>query len=232
MPPVMNPPKMDPPRAELRLSMICVFLVAIAASVPLLDMPIYALVQSQPMWLHLLMRSLSRLGDSSWSIPLSAVFAAAFAIIAGRLSGRHADAARIWRNKSLFVLSALVVSGLATMALKGVIGRARPGIAGINDNLAFSHFTHSSNWASFPSGHTTTAVALALSLGLIFPRARAGLLGIAALVGLSRIVLGVHWFSDTLAGGLVAYLVVGLLAAQFRPGFRGQPQNRFLLDGV
>lgn len=54
---------------------------------------------------------------------------------------------------------------------------------------------------SFPSGHTITAFAVALSLGSYYPALLPGLLFCAASVALSRILLGMHFLSDVVAGG-------------------------------
>ncbi|WP_394437564.1 phosphatase PAP2 family protein [Streptomyces sp. SGAir0957] len=84
--------------------------------------------------------------------------------------------------------------------------------------------THASGWA-FPSGHTTTA---ALTAGLLIvavlvrdPRGRTMLCATigcwAALVGLTRVYLGVHWFTDVLGGWLLALGWLGVsLAATVR----------------
>jgi undecaprenyl-diphosphatase len=53
---------------------------------------------------------------------------------------------------------------------------------------------------SFPSGHTITAFAVAVSLGLFFPALLSGLLFCAASVGVSRVLLGMHFPTDVLAG--------------------------------
>src|SRR5271170_399757 len=56
---------------------------------------------------------------------------------------------------------------------------------------------------SFPSGHTITAFAVAISLGTFYPAMRAELLFCAASVACSRILLGMHFLSDVVAGGLL-----------------------------
>ena len=53
---------------------------------------------------------------------------------------------------------------------------------------------------SFPSGHATLAMASAVVLAHHFPKARKLVYGLAVLVGLSRIYLGVHYLSDVLGG--------------------------------
>lgn len=83
--------------------------------------------------------------------------------------------------------------------------------------------THASGW-SFPSGHTTTAALTAgLLIGAVLVRgSRCGnalvlLIGSwGALVGISRVYLGVHWSTDVLGGWLFSMfwlcLCAGLLA--------------------
>jgi undecaprenyl-diphosphatase len=56
---------------------------------------------------------------------------------------------------------------------------------------------------SFPSGHTITAFAMALSLSVFYPVMLLGLLFCAFSVALSRILLGMHFLSDVLAGAAI-----------------------------
>ncbi len=69
---------------------------------------------------------------------------------------------------------------------------------------------------SFPSGHSITAFAVAISLGLFYPYLLTCLLAVALLVAASRIILGMHFLSDVLAGALLgvglAYASLALLA--------------------
>ena len=63
---------------------------------------------------------------------------------------------------------------------------------------------------SFPSGHSTTAFAVALSLGSFYPEIMPVLLVLAANVAISRVVVGMHFLSDVLvgsgAGALLGYV--------------------------
>jgi undecaprenyl-diphosphatase len=56
---------------------------------------------------------------------------------------------------------------------------------------------------SFPSGHTITAFAMALALSAFYPVMLLGLLFCAFSVALSRILLGMHFLSDVLAGAAI-----------------------------
>lgn len=104
-------------------------------------------------------------------------------------------------RREIFAFLATVFVGITLLVnvTKVVVDRSRPDIRRLT---GFSG-------ASFPSGHAATAAAtlaaLALVLGLgCSPRVKAALAGaaagLAAAVATTRVLLGVHWLTDVMAG--------------------------------
>jgi undecaprenyl-diphosphatase len=56
---------------------------------------------------------------------------------------------------------------------------------------------------SFPSGHTITAFAVAASISAYYPAMGGGLLFCAVSIAASRVLLGMHFLSDVVAGALI-----------------------------
>jgi len=67
---------------------------------------------------------------------------------------------------------------------------------------------------SFPSGHSTTAFAVAVSVGCFYPEIRPALLVLAGNVAVSRVVVGMHFVSDVLVGSGMGALL-GYVAFRF-----------------
>lgn len=66
---------------------------------------------------------------------------------------------------------------------------------------------------SFPSGHTLHAVSFTIIAGTAFPLLALVLVPAATLIALSRMVLGLHYPSDVLAGALLGATVAQLTMA-------------------
>jgi undecaprenyl-diphosphatase len=104
-----------------------------------------------------------------------------------------------------------LAGGLASallVPLKRRFRRRRPCEAGLHplynvrplEYLAADHF-------SFPSGHSMNAFAIATAVGLGLPALLPALLFAAASVAASRVVLGLHYVSDVLAGSLLGAVI-------------------------
>lgn len=139
-------------------------------------------------------------------------------VIRWRQAGRHIEA----------VILVVTLAGSAALGqiLKALFARPRPQV--------FPWMTAAGGW-SFPSGHTLNAVVLGGLIAWLVGRRlsgwRRGLLWVgaglwAALVGLSRIYLGVHYPSDVLAS--MALGGVCLLAALY--GYRAFSRIRLSIE--
>jgi undecaprenyl-diphosphatase len=123
----------------------------------------------------------------------------------------------LWRRPwgATFFLVAVVASGGVTQLVKVLVGRVRP-----EDILVHPDF------GSFPSGHSSNAAVIAMSLGLIFMRTWVWVAGAiyTVLMMLSRMYLGAHWLSDTVAGMLIGAGVALIVWAPF--AYRLYRENR------
>lgn len=90
-------------------------------------------------------------------------------------------------------------------AIKRRLGRERPFIC----NPAIDCGIPPLDRYSFPSGHTLHAVSFTWLLAALEPLLLPLLLPFAGLVAVSRIVLGLHYPSDVLAGALIGLLLAG-----------------------
>lgn len=102
---------------------------------------------------------------------------------------------------------AVALSWTVAEGTKFLFNRARPFVW----NTEIAPLVKTPSSSSFPSGHSATAAAGALTLSALYP-AFAPLLVLAGLlVVLSRVYLGVHYPFDVLAGSTLG-LLAGLLA--------------------
>lgn len=106
-----------------------------------------------------------------------------------------------------FFFVSTACAGILTDVLKPLLGRARPKLLTQEAFFGFRPFSLKSDWNSMPSGHTATAFAVAMALMAFFPHLKVPLFAFAFLIGLSRIVVNAHYFSDVLFGAAIGITV-------------------------
>lgn len=139
-------------------------------------------------------------------------------------TSRHAVSEAAW---------ALIVALIATTLLSRVIDRPRPFEAPANPETPIVRLIPPPHNASFPSGHTGSAVAMAAAF--VFANRRIGYVAVcvAAAIAMSRVLVGVHYPSDLLGGilmGLSAFFIVRFFHSRLRqPGLnRSAARHRHL----
>ena len=122
----------------------------------------------------------------------------------------------------VFLVTTVLGEIVLVTAVKGALDRVRPTFDPAAASLG----------PSFPSGHSATAAALWAAVALVIARRRRHLaralvigvaVGLAVAVATSRVMLGVHWLSDAVAGLAFGWAWFAVCAIAFggrllRPG--------------
>lgn len=142
-----------------------------------------------PRWFRVWMLCATRGGDGWLWYTMGLVLA-----LFGGMRGVH----------SVISASAAVATGVACFVfLKRWIRRPRPCAIAPH---CWAHLLPPDQF-SFPSGHSITAFAMAVCLGLAYPGLLAGLFFCAISIALSRVVLGMHYLSDVIVGSTIGALL-------------------------
>jgi len=158
---------------------------------------------------------------AGWPVPVLLLATTIGAAIV-RLPVAAACAAAIgWagdRRGAAMIAASTIGILIGNAGLKLIVGRARPEL--------LPHLAVETS-LSFPSGHASNAAAVYLAVGWVLVRdgARAAIvwpwmIALVATIGVSRVVLGVHWPTDVIAGWCVGagwMLVCAGLCGERRP---------------
>ena len=198
-------------KGQSRLSIVlCIgcmlFLVAVVA-----DAPVRTLAGSLDPTVIAALRIATEFGNSAWSLGIGLALLAILAV--AKRAGLESVAADLKALKSVLLLlvGSVAISGVTASLAKNLIGRLRPSTLPDASVFEFSVMAFRAGWASFPSGHATTAAACALTLAICAPRHSWAWVSIGLVAALSRAFLGVHWLSDCLAGLLLGTVVTLVL---------------------
>lgn len=107
-------------------------------------------------------------------------------------------------NRPAYARTAALVFGsfMANQVVKFIARRPRPNLPDLPP------LVHTVSNRSYPSAHATTSAAAAVSLSRVLPAAP--VLAVASSLALSRLYLGVHYPSDTVAGAALGWAVAEL----------------------
>ena len=113
------------------------------------------------------------------------------------------------RYLSFIVFLSFATSGIVTQVIKDFVSEARPALFLAKSNYPYfiDHVTLH-NFHSFPSGHATSAFALVsiIAFAVKDKKYALPLLGLATLVGYSRMYLGQHFLLDVTVGSFIGIL--------------------------
>jgi len=193
----------------------------IALSYIYIDKSVYLYFSTHAQQYEATGKILSLLGESHWYIGLGVLGTLFFGVI-------KKNTLYLWRF--LFLLYANLFSGAISLVLKLFFARYRPWkfdngegefgflVAQNSDFTLLQNIEYQitllvqgpANYSSFPSGHSTTSVAVFTYLMLLFPRYAPAWILITSASLVSRVLANDHFVSDVLAG-----VVVGSISTLF-----------------
>jgi undecaprenyl-diphosphatase len=206
------------PAAHVALALVA---AAVLIGGAMLTLDGWALAQQKrtPIWVINLFNEITDYGRSGWFLWPAGILIIALAVLAATTQrlARLTIVSLIVRLE--FIFAAVALPGLIVTIIKRLIGRVRPSVVG---PFAYVPFSWRPDYASMPSGHATTAFAVAVALGALWPRARPLLWLYALAIAASRVIIAAHYPSDVIAGaclgGFGALLIRNYFAAR-RLGF-------------
>ena len=204
-----------PPRLRLALGALAGILI-VGFAMLLLDARGFMFSGTLPLWLVDSFNELTDFGKSNWFLVPTGGLIVLAAILATPAAGRVTNLVLTSLIvRFYFIFLAIALPGLFVTILKRLIGRLRPSDAG---PFVYVPWSWTPAYASLPSGHGTTAVAAAIAIGALWPKARIAMWVYAVLILTSRVVIQAHFVSDVLAaafvGGFGAILVRNWFAAR------------------
>jgi len=147
-------------------------------------------------------------GDDFWKVvsrfgePLILIGVSGSFYLAGEIAGSTG-----MRKTALLSVESLLISSTVLYTLKWAVGRARPYTE--EGKYTFKPFNSSSDYHSFPSGHTTAAFSVASVIAHLHDSMVVDIVSysLATLVAFARPFQDKHWPSDVFFGAALGYYV-------------------------
>lgn len=165
-------------------------------------------------------KSVTHLGDGGFLLGLMTAFYASGEIF-------HKNS---MRKTALLSLESWLTTGIIVRGLKFVTGRARPWTD--ESSYTFHPFSIKSRFNSFPSGHASSAFAVATVIADQSKKVSIDILvySLAALVAVSRVHIDKHWASDVFVGSSIGYFVAKKICVLDRERKTGKVHLSFQLS--
>jgi len=148
---------------------------------------------------------ITRLGSSSWYFVIS-IIGFSVVYLNNKFGFKKVEKHKKISNFFISSFFYILVVGIVTQVLKHIVGRPRPNHTNFEDSFGFNFFTLDSNFHSFPSGHSSTIFIVCFILVSTFPKLKYFFYLLAAVIALSRVVVGAHFFTDIVAGAILALI--------------------------
>ncbi len=201
---------------NIKIELVILFLISISIFIsPSLDYKIYYFFNVinkdvENVFLKDFFVQITKLGDSSWYFAIS-VIGFVFFYLNNKFKVFALNKSEKLINFFFTTFFYILAVGIVTQVLKHIVGRPRPNHSSFDNTFEFNFFNLNSNYHSFPSGHSSTIFMVCFILISILPKFKYFFVCLAAVVALSRVSVSAHFFTDILAGAILALVIFKVL---------------------
>lgn len=181
----------------------------VACTIVWVDVPVSQWMHAHSAsWMNAMCTVLDHAGQSHWVLGYSA--------LVGSVLWRKRNA--IAHNHLLWFAS-VAVSGIIANIIKVLAGRPRPPLAMQSGIVSWEPLSWHMEflWNSFPSGHATTGLCIAVMGSALYPRLSPFMWTLGVGIAISRVVLNVHYVSDVMVGSLIGAAVAIAMRGRMTP---------------